>query len=117
MHAGHEKGMTGSLDTADPRVQRVLATVDAVPRGRVATYGQIARAAGLAGRARWVGRVLRDVPAACDVPWHRVLGASGRISPRGDPASERRQRRRLEAEGVRFERDRVDLRRYGWDDA
>jgi methylated-DNA-protein-cysteine methyltransferase related protein len=99
---------------ADPVYARIYATVDSVPKGRVATYGQIAREAGLAGRARLVGRALRLLPAGSPLAWHRVVNAAGRISPR-DAACERRQRRRLSAEGVGFDaRGRIDLARFGW---
>jgi methylated-DNA-protein-cysteine methyltransferase-like protein len=85
-----------------------------VPRGRVATYGAIAREAGLAGRARLVGRALRILPASSGLAWHRVLNASGRISERGGGCM-RRQRALLAAEGVEFDaRGRVDLARFGW---
>lgn len=100
---------------ADPVRQRILATVDAIPRGRVATYGQVAREAGLPGRARLVGACLRDLPQRSALPWHRVVNAQGRISPRpgGGPAE---QTRRLVREGVRPDvRGRVDLARFRWD--
>ena len=85
-----------------------------LPAGRVATYGQVAWEAGLPGRARLVGTVLRQLPPGSELPWHRVINARGQISPRGEPAAEARQRRRLQAEGVRFDaRGRVDLRRFG----
>ena len=94
--------------------QRILALIDSIPRGRVATYGQIAREAGLAGRARQVGALLRDLPAGSRLPWHRVINAQGAISPRPGPGM-RSQRRLLRAEGVRFDaRGRVDLQRFGW---
>jgi len=78
---------------------RVLAAVRRIPRGRVATYGDVANAAGLPRRARFVGRVLRLEPLAADVPWHRVVSAQGVISiPQDRAAGE--QVRRLAAEGV-----------------
>ncbi len=83
-----------------------------VPRGRVVTYGQIARALGMPRGARTVGWAMR----ACedDVPWHRVVNARGEISVR-PTAGFHEQRARLQAEGVRFDRDgRIDLDRYGW---
>jgi methylated-DNA-protein-cysteine methyltransferase-like protein len=93
--------------------QRILATVDSIPRGKVATYGQIAREAGLAGRARLVGRVLRDLPAGSKLAWHRVVNAAGKISVRG--TSEREQARRLKREGVSVQTPgRVDLERHRW---
>ena len=94
----------------DDRVARVLATVDAIPRGRVATYGDVAREAGLPGRARWVGSLLKGLPKGSELAWHRVLAASGKlVSP-----SRREQARRLRAEGVAVRADRVDLARHRW---
>ena len=83
--------------------QRIWATVDAIPRGCVASYGEIASEAGLEGRARLVGRALRLLPDGSRLPWHRVVNARGEISHRGDPVAERAQRARLEREGVRFD--------------
>ena len=92
----------------------VLRAVRRIPRGRVATYGDIARAAGLPGRARLVGRVLRDAPASAALPWHRVVGAGGRLSVGAFAAhAALPQRLRLEREGVRFSRGgHVDLRAH-----
>jgi methylated-DNA-protein-cysteine methyltransferase-like protein len=95
--------------------ERVLATVDSIPRGRVASYGDVAREAGLSRRARLVGRVLAELPPRSGLPWHRVVNAQGGLSPRGAGAALRAQRRRLEREGVRFDRrGRVDLDVYRW---
>jgi len=85
------------------RYQRIWATVDAIPAGSVASYGEIALAAGLGRRARLVGRALAVLPPGSRLPWHRVVNARGEISARGDPASERKQRKLLEREGVRFD--------------
>ena len=102
----------------DPRradYQRIYATVDAVPRGRVATYGQIASEAGLPRHARQVGFALRNLPAGSELPWHRVVSADGRIANRGKPAKERHQRKLLEREGVQFTpAGRVDMPRFAW---
>ena len=99
----------------DSRRQRICATVDSIPAGRVATYGQVAREAGLPRRARLVGAVLRTLPAGSRLPWHRVVNAKGEISPR--PGSgPREQARRLRREGVSSDpRGRVCLTQYGWD--
>src|SRR6185436_19457968 len=81
---------------------RILDVIRSVPRGRVLTYGEVARRAGLPGRARLVGFVLRTCPLAHDHPWHRIIGAGGRIA-KVDDAGRREQRRRLMAEGVRVD--------------
>jgi methylated-DNA-protein-cysteine methyltransferase-like protein len=85
-----------------------------IPRGRVATYGQIARLAGLAGHARQVGYALHALSSSTRVPWQRVVNASGAISlrPMNGGIS---QRLLLEQEGVRFDaRDRISLAKYRW---
>jgi methylated-DNA-protein-cysteine methyltransferase-like protein len=98
----------------DPRIQRILATVDCIPPGRVATYGQVASEAGLAGRARLVGRILAELPKGSHLPWHRVLQTGGGISPRPGPGPTE-QRARLAKEGVAFTLSgRVDLKSSAW---
>jgi methylated-DNA-protein-cysteine methyltransferase-like protein len=95
--------------------ERIVETVLAIPRGRVASYGQVAAQAGLPGRARLVGRVLSELGADSPVPWQRVINAAGRISfPEGSEAHAL-QRTLLEDEGVRFERGRVRDRRAWWE--
>ncbi len=86
-----------------------------IPRGRVATYGQIARLAGLQGHARQVGYALHALPEDSAVPWHRVINAKGEISSRSVPDSRGVQRLLLESEGVAFDQGgRVALVRYRW---
>lgn len=93
----------------------ILATIARIPAGRVSTYGQIAWIAGYPGRARLVGRVLGGMlEAGAVTPWHRVINAAGQISLPKFSEEHREQKRRLRAEGVRFENHRVSLRRYGW---
>ena len=100
-------------DAADPLRQRILATVDSIPRGCVASYGQVAAEAGLPRRARLVGRVLSQLAPGTKLAWHRVVNASGRISLAG--ASAREQRRRLRTEGVEVDaRGRIDLDVHRW---
>lgn len=94
--------------------ERVRRVVSLIPPGRVATYGQVAREAGLGRRARFVGRVMARLPEGSDVPWYRVLCAGGRLAFAPDTESYRRQRARLEEEGVSFAGHRVDLGRHGW---
>lgn len=112
------KGPDPGETAARRRAAAVLAAVRRIPRGRVATYGDIAAAAGLPGRARLVGRVLRTMPRGeaqpGGVPWHRVVGAGGVLSiGRFAGHAALTQRLRLEREGVRFTRGgRVDLARH-----
>lgn len=95
---------------------RIYAVVRRIPKGRVATYGQVAALAGLAGRPRLTGYALHAASGQGGLPWHRVINAQGRISLMGlDPTAATTQRLRLEAEGVPFDaRGRVDLGRFGW---
>jgi methylated-DNA-protein-cysteine methyltransferase-like protein len=94
-------------------VDRILAAVRKIPRGRVSSYGEIAAVAGLPRRARLVGTTLKHASAR-DLPWFRVINSGGKISlPAGSDAYAR-QKRKLEAEGVIFRGDRVDMKRYGW---
>lgn len=92
----------------------ILAAVRRIPRGCVSTYGNIADVAGLPRRARLVGTTLKHAPAARDLPWFRVINSSGRISLPAGSDSYARQKKKLEAEGVIFRGDRVDMKRYGW---
>jgi methylated-DNA-protein-cysteine methyltransferase-like protein len=99
----------------DARRQRILATVDAIPRGSVATYGLVAHEAGLPRHARLVGKVLSTLAAGTKLPWWRVVSASGAIALRGDGGAVSEQRRRLAAEGVAFRPSgRIDLVRHLW---
>lgn len=98
-----------------PRWDRLYAVIRRVPRGRVATYGQIAELAGLEGHARQVGYALHALPANSGVPWHRIVNARGEVSLRSSGDSHELQRMLLEAEGVVFDlRGRIDLERFRW---
>lgn len=86
-----------------------------IPAGRVASYGQIARMLEHPHASLTVGWAMRATPPDSDIPWHRVVNATGRISIR-DPRGAARQRRLLEAEGVVFQNDdQIDMGRFGWD--
>jgi len=102
------------VNDADPGFfERVYDVVRQIPRGRVATYGQVAAMLGVPRGARAVGWALRGIGRrAAAVPWHRVVGALGRISLDGRPSGVL-QRRRLRSEGVRFVGGRVDMSHYG----
>jgi TDG/mug DNA glycosylase family protein len=93
---------------------RIYETVRRIPPGRVATYGQIARLAGIPRHARQVGYALAALRGD-DVPWQRVINAKGEVSPRAEPGYEEVQRTLLEREGVAFDaQGRVSLARFGW---
>lgn len=91
---------------AAARTSAILAAIRAVPRGQVAGYGEIARRAGLPGRARLVARLLADNEDAA-LPWHRVLRSDGRIAFPEGSAGHREQCQRLRAEGVDVRGGRV----------
>ena len=98
--------------------ERIYAVVARVPRGRVATYGQVAALAGLPRHARLVGYALHALPEGSDLPWQRVINSRGEVSPRAMPGWDGFQRHLLENEGVRFDAaGRVDLKRYLWEPA
>jgi methylated-DNA-protein-cysteine methyltransferase related protein len=103
-------GMAKSKKTSDQTGRmrlRIEQAIRAIPRGKVSTYGGIAKIAGYPGAARMVARVLRR---GYGLPWQRVLGAGGAIKLTGDSAIE--QRLRLEAEGVRFRGRKVDIKAH-----
>ena len=95
--------------------QRIFAAIAAIPRGRVASYGAIAARAGLPGRARLVGHLLGEVPDGMQLPWFRVLRASGQIALPAGSRGFRDQCRLLRAEGIEVKTGRVPLSRFGLD--
>lgn len=95
--------------------ERIVAVVRRIPRGRIATYGQVAALAGCGRQARLVGYAMAALPDGTRVPWHRVINAQGRVSKRAAPGWENYQRTLLEAEGVEFDaRGVVCLARFQW---
>ncbi|MGA9334346.1 MAG: MGMT family protein [Rudaea sp.] len=97
-----------------PEHAAIERTIAAIPRGCVASYGEIAQRAGLPRRARLVGRILRESDPRLKLPWHRVLRADGRIAFAAGSEGFREQRERLAVEGVVVVKGRVDLSRFGW---
>ena len=94
----------------DSFTTRAAELIRSIPKGRVATYGQIA---GMAGDPRGAREVVRVLNAQKNLPWHRVLAAGGRITLPGPGGV--LQRKLLEAEGVRFDDGgATPLARYGW---
>lgn len=89
-------------------IQAIWDIVGMIPRGKVSTYGAVARAAGLPGRARLTGFALKVAPDGMNLPWHRVVGAGGRIVFPKLSVQHREQARRLRAERVAVNDGRVD---------
>ncbi len=85
-----------------------------IPEGRLVTYGQLAKMMGYPGAARWVGRMLGQLPLGTQLPWHRVVAAGGRLSLPANTPSGEEQRQRLRREGIFVQEDRVKLRGYEW---
>jgi methylated-DNA-protein-cysteine methyltransferase-like protein len=97
------------------RYERIYAIVRRIPRGRVTSYGEVARLAGIPRHARQVGYALHNLSGETDVPWHRVLNAAGAVAKRAYPDDARWQRTLLEQEGVQFDaHGRVALRKFWW---
>jgi methylated-DNA-protein-cysteine methyltransferase related protein len=107
--AGASRGHAAESGDSDALVA-IWTAVCAIPRGRVFTYGSVARAAGLPGRARLAGFALRTAPPELHLPWHRVVGAGGRIVFPKSSRQHKEQARRLRAEGVSVTAGRVAVR-------
>jgi methylated-DNA-protein-cysteine methyltransferase related protein len=105
-----------SLPDSSARKQAFYLALDAVPEGRVTSYGALARMAGMGRGARQVGRWLSDLPNGTDLPWHRVVNSQGRLAMPPGSAPDIEQQRRLQEEGVVILDRRIDLRRFGWPD-
>lgn len=106
------KDAAGEQPTPQQMIWQVIA---AIPAGCVASYGQVAELAGLGRGARQVGRALRNLPKDTQLPWHRVINASGRISLDRDSSGYCIQKQRLEAEGVEFNLSgAINLKRFRW---
>jgi methylated-DNA-protein-cysteine methyltransferase-like protein len=91
----------------NPALQAIWDVVARIPRGSVATYGDVARAAGLPGRARQAGYALKHAPDGMHLPWHRVVGAGGKIAFPARSKPHREQTRRLRSEGIDVTNGRV----------
>lgn len=111
-----KRAMKRSAVNPDSLRQKIYAVVRRVPRGKVATYGQIAEIAGLEGHARQVGYAMAALNLGSALPWHRIINAQGRVSMRSAGAgSTIVQQQLLEREGIVFnEGGRVSLVRYRW---
>ncbi len=96
------------MSDLDPSVVHLV--VAKISPGHVASYGQIAALAGYPGHARWVGKLLAQLPADSSLPWHRVINSAGVVrAPHTEIAYQR-----LAAEGIVVKNGRVDIKRFGW---
>jgi len=112
------KHALGCADMAVPdratRMRRIWETVQDIPEGHVANYGQIAEIAGIPRGARQVGYALRRTPGNLKLPWHRVITSSGKSAFDPNSRNFRIQRDRLAEEGVPIVNGRVDMQKYRW---
>lgn len=109
----HAPALPSAASTEERRTALYL-VLAAIPEGKVIAYGELALMAGLGRAARWVGRTLSQLPEDTRLPWHRVVGAGGRLSLPAGTGSSAEQRERLRAEGLSVINDRIDMRRHGW---
>lgn len=111
-----ERQMSPTWSPGSENAVAILTMIGQIPYGKVATYGQIARLAGIPRNSRQVGTVLRGLPSETDTPWHRVVNSQGKIAVRGSGDSEQIQKRLLKTEGVEFDDyGRICLAQFGWD--
>ena len=99
----------------ETRMRRIWETIQDIPAGSVANYGQIAQIAGVPRGARQVGYALRHAPKDLELPWHRVITSSGKIAFDPDSEAFKTQRARLGEEGVPVIKGKVDMRKYRWE--
>jgi len=94
--------------------EKIWQVVHQIPKGKVASYGQVAKIAELPGYARYVGHVMKMLPAGTKLPWYRVANSQGKLSFPRDSAAYQTQKSRLEAEGVVFINGRFSRKKFGW---
>ena len=94
--------------------EKIWLVVNQIPRGKVASYGQVAKLAELPGYARYLGYVMKNLPKGTKLPWHRVVNSQGRLSFPRDSSSYQRQKSLLEKEGIVFVKGKFSMKKYGW---
>ena len=94
--------------------EKIWQIVHQIPRGRVASYGQVAKMAGLPGYARYVGYTMKTLPAGTRLPWYRVVNSQGRLGFKPGTRQYLQQKSLLESEGVVFIKGRFSLKQYRW---
>ena len=107
-----------SSRSTDELARQILQVVALIPYGKVASYGQIAKMAGLPKHARLVGYVLKHLDSEAEIPWHRVINSLGKISlSKLDDQGENIQRVKLLAEGIMVIGDKINLKQYQWNNS
>ena len=101
------------LDAQQQRKEAFYVALSHIPKGKVITYGNLAKLAGLPNGARLAGRILCELPRGSHLPWHRVVNAQGRISLPVDSPAHAEQKQRLLKEGITFVKDKIKLSVYG----
>ncbi len=94
--------------------RKIWVAVQRIPKGRVATYGGIARVCGFPRHARLVGYALHNLPHGADIPWHRVVNAQGKISLPKRRGHYQKQKALLEKEGIVLLKERINLSSFIW---
>ncbi len=94
--------------------EKIWQVVSAIPRGRVASYGQVAKLAGLPGYARYVGTTMKQLPRGSKLPWFRVINSRGELSLPFNSDFYLRQKQLLEKEGVEFTGKKISMRTFAW---
>ncbi|NRA21931.1 MAG: MGMT family protein [Oceanospirillaceae bacterium] len=94
--------------------ERIWQVIDAIPAGKVSTYGTVAAMAGLPRQARAVGKYLAELPVGSKIPWYRVINAQGKISFPVASTRFLKQKQLLEVESVRFTNNKVNLKVFLW---
>jgi methylated-DNA-protein-cysteine methyltransferase-like protein len=102
------------MKTIPHSYKTIWQTVKQIPKGKVATYGQVAELADLKGQARLVGYALHNLPEKSKIPWYRVINSKGKISFPNSSKTFKLQRRLLVKESIVFLSDKIDLEKYGW---
>lgn len=103
-----------AMKRAPSNYEIIWETVRQIPKGKVATYGEIAEQSGLPRQARLVGYALHNTPPGLDIPWHRVINSQGKISLPRQSGTSMKQKKLLLKEGIVFIGDKIDLKKYGW---
>ncbi|OTG81036.1 MGMT family protein [Acinetobacter sp. ANC 4648] len=101
--------------TSNELTRQILEVISRIPYGKVASYGQIAKMAGLPKHARLVGYVLKKLESDVDIPWYRVINAQGKISlNKLNAQGENIQQIKLAAEGIYLLNGKVNIKQFGW---